>query len=140
MNHGSRRVDAARLTTFEVDVDGAGVSLHLLDRDGSPVTVALPFSSLGQLLMTLPTMIGIALRRSSGDDSHRLVYPIERCRLELGEVNGEGLSQFILSLETKDGFSVSFALSAELLTDLGRSLLEEVDTPLAGVAPSVRLS
>lgn len=101
---------------------------------------AVPFPCLSQLLMTLPAMIGIALRRSYGDDSHRLAYPIKSYRLEVGEPNSSEVGQLILSLETKDGFSLSFAASAQLLTDLGRSLIDEADAPSADIAPSVRLS
>jgi len=39
---GANLVDVATLTTFEVEADGSGARLHLLEQDGSPVTVAPP--------------------------------------------------------------------------------------------------
>lgn len=140
MSKVSNRVDVERLTTFDVDADGAGVELHVLDRDGCSVTVALPFECLSQLLMTLPEVIRAALRKHHGDDSLRLVYSIGNYQLEVSEAGGDGISQFIMSLQTKDGFSVSFGASAELLTDIAHSILEDVDTHPVGAPPSIRLS
>jgi hypothetical protein len=133
-------VDIAQLTKFDVDADGGGVELHLLEPDGASVTVVLPFACLSQLLMTLPNMIRVALRRRHGDDSLRLVYPIGNYQLEVSEADRDGISHFILSLQTKDGFSASFAASAEQLADIARSILEDVDTHPVGVPSGVRLS
>jgi hypothetical protein len=118
--------------TFEVEADGSSVQLHLLDRDGSAVTVELPFACLRQLLMTLPNLIRTALQKSHGDDSFRLAYPIERYRLELGEAEPYGARQFILSVQTSDGFSVSFAAPANVLAEFARSILEDIASHPSG--------
>lgn len=117
-----KQIDAAALTTFEVDPDGARVRLNVRDRNGGPAALVLPAEALSQLLMTLPSIIGQALRNGRRDESLRVVYPLERYRLELGEVSSEGVRQLILTLETAGGFAVSFAASADCLACLARSI------------------
>jgi hypothetical protein len=81
-----------------------------------------------------------ALRNSHGDDSLRLVHPLDHFRLELGEATPGGAVQFILTLETDSGFGVSFAASEELLACLARSIFGDAighsSTPAAGSRPS----
>ena len=120
------QIDAVALTTFDVAPDGSQVRLHVQDRTGAPATLVLPSTCVNQLLMTLPRMVQTALRASHGDDSLRLVYPLEHFTLEMGEIDAQGERQFILTLKTGGGFSVAFSAAAQSLACLGRSIIHDV--------------
>ncbi len=120
-----KHIDAAALTTFEVDPDGARVHFHVRDQEGSPAELVLPARCLGELLMTLPRVMRDALRNSSGNDSLRVVYPLERYKIELAEPNRKGGRLFILTVGS-GGFTVSFASSAETLAEVARSIFGDV--------------
>ena len=102
-------IEAVALTTFEVAQDGTQVRMNVENRNGDPAAVDLPLDALRQLVMTLPTMAQQALRRRTGDETSRLVFPIGQWRLESTGMQ----DQLILTLSTPDGFSVSFALPAD---------------------------
>ena len=110
-------VHVAELRTFEVDSGGTHARLHFRDVSGCDGRLLLPVARLQELLMTLPRMVQLALRRRSGDASLRLVYPLDDFRLELGEPTADGVPRVILTLATTGGFAVSFsARHCELLT------------------------
>ncbi len=134
-----KHIDAAALTTFEVDPDGAHVHFHVRDHEGSPAELVLPATCLGELLMTLPRVMRDALRKSSGNDSLRVVYPLERYKIELAQPNCTGAPQFILTLAS-GGFSVSFASSADALADIARSIFGDVATSPEAEHRPARLS
>jgi hypothetical protein len=140
MTNSVRVIDASALTTFTVDPDGARARLNVRDQDDAPATLVLPLESLSQLLMTIPRMICQALQNGHGDESLRLVYPLEGYKLELGEVDWNGAQRFILTLETTGGFAVSFAGSADCLACMARSIFG--DSRMGGEAglPSRQLS
>ena len=121
----SSQIDAASLTTFDVDPDGARVRIHVRDNAGAPASLVLPTECLSQLLMSLPRMVETALRRGHGDDSLRVVHPLDRYRIELGESTPDGTQQYIVTLETGGGFAVSFVASADLLAGFARSIFGE---------------
>jgi hypothetical protein len=116
---------AVSLTTYDVAPDGSHARLHMLDSAGEPVTLVLPESCLNQLLMSVPTMIKTALRRSHPDNSMRLAHPLEAFELEYGEFGDNGESRFILSLHTIGGFEVSFSVHPNNLAHLANSILKE---------------
>ena len=122
----SRKIDAAALTTFDVDPDGGYVRIHVRDHDGAPASLVLPASCLNQLLMSVPLMVQTALRNRYGDDSLRLVHPLDSYCIELGPTDTDGVQRFILTLETGGGFSASFALTSDLLRRIAHSILKEV--------------
>jgi hypothetical protein len=66
------------------------------------------------------------MRDCSGDDSLRLVHPLESYRIDLGQPDDRGTQQVILTLDTDGGFSVSFALTADTLARLARSIFNDV--------------
>ena len=131
MTESTTRIDATSLTRFEVEPDGTRVHLHVRDREGAPAVLALPVSYLSQLLMTVPRMLDEAVRRRRRDDVGRVVFPLERHRLEVGERDAMGEQQFILTLQTDGGFSVSFAASAEALTSVASTLLGDLPSSSA---------
>ncbi len=120
-----KHIDASALTTFEVDPDGARVHFHVRDHEGSPAELVLPAACLTQLLMTLPRMMRDALRNRHGDDSLRIVYPLERYQIELAQPSAAGAPQFILTLGS-GGFAVSFASTGEALADIARAILGDL--------------
>ncbi len=134
-----KQIDAAALTTFEVDPDGAHVHFRVRDHEGSPAELVLPATCLGELLMTLPRVMRDALRKSSGNDALRVVYPLERYKIELAESSSTGAPQFILTLAS-GGFAVSFASSADALAEIARSIFGDVATTPEGEHRPPRLS
>ncbi len=95
------------MTCFETAEDGSSVRLDMADVAGRPVSLHMPLECLNRLMMTLPTMLRRAVQQRKRDPSLRIVYPLQRLRMELG---GD-LETRILTLETPDGFSVSFGLT-----------------------------
>jgi hypothetical protein len=95
------------MTVIEAAPDGSVVRLSMKDVVGRPVSLVLPFECLNQLIMTLPGVARKALQLQHGDPSLRVVYPASRSQLELAN----DLKTRILTLETPDGFSVSFGLT-----------------------------
>jgi hypothetical protein len=114
------------LTTFDVDPEGHYARLHVRDQSGSPATLKLPTACLQQLLMTLPTMVQMALKNLHGDDSLRLVHSLDYYKLELGQPDGSGNPQYILTLQTGTDFRVSFAVSEGLLNQLAQAFFKHV--------------
>jgi hypothetical protein len=60
------RIDVQALTEFNVETDGHSVTLQVIDAMGSPVNLNLQVDQLGQLAMTLPSLIDAAIRRQYG--------------------------------------------------------------------------
>lgn len=135
-----KQIEAAALTTFEVDPDGARVRLNVLDCNGSPAALVLPVEALNELLMTIPRMITLALQKGHEDESLRVAYPLEQFSLELAHEGRDGLQQFMLTLETKGGFAVSFVGSADRLVSLARSIFGDTTLRSEADLPAHRLS
>jgi hypothetical protein len=133
----SIQIDAAELTTYDVDPQGKFVRLHLKDHNGQTGTVVLPTDCLTQLLMSLPGMVQKALRNRHGDDSLRLAHPLESFDVEIGETSASGTPQYILTLCTSGGFAVSFSGSDSDLAALGGAICRDV-TPLTQPQSSPR--
>ena len=110
-------IEAAELSTFEIASDGSRCRMHVVDTRGRPASIDLPSHCLTKLIMTLPRMATAALRAEHRDDSLRIVYPVERMRLEQAATEGT----LILTLATPDGFEVSFSLQADELLHIQQS-------------------
>lgn len=136
----AREIHASALTTFDIAPDGAKVRLHVRDGAGLPATLVLPTDCLSQLLMTLPRMVQAALRASHGDASLRLVHPLAGFRFEAGEADAAGRQQFILTLETGDGFSVAFCAPEPLLASVAQSISDDIPAQLLTRGRPARLS
>jgi hypothetical protein len=131
------QIDASELTTYDVDPQGEFVRLHLKDLCGQPGMVVLPTECLTQLLMSLPGMVQKALRNRHGDESLRLAHPLETFNVELGETSSTGTPQYILTLGTSGGFSVSFSGSQADMTSLGGAICGDI-VPLSQQTNSPR--
>jgi len=116
------QIDATALTTFDVAPNGDYARLHVRDHAGQPATLKLPTACLNQLLMTLPSMVQMALRKSHRDESLRLVHSLDHFSLELGQPDDTGRQQFILTLQTGNGFGVSFVVNRDILNMLSDAL------------------
>jgi hypothetical protein len=134
------QINAAELTTYDVDPEGQFVRLHLRDRSGNPGTLVLPTDCLTQLLMSLPSMVQKALRNRHGDDSLRLAHPLESFNVEAGEALASGARQYILTLCTSGGFAVSFSGSDTDLASLVGAISSHVVPLSQPLSPSRRLS
>lgn len=121
-------IEAAELSTFEIAPDGSRCKLHVVDTCGRPASLDLPSNCLTKLIMTLPRMATAALRARHRDDSLRIVYPVDRMRLEQAATEGT----LILTLATPDGFEVSFSMQADDLLHIQQSI---VPRNLAAVRP-----
>jgi hypothetical protein len=110
------------MTQVDTAPDGSMIRLSMNDASGRPVALVLPFKCLNQLIMTLPNVARQALQLQHGDPSLRVVYPTSRFRLELAD----DFETRILTLETPDGFSVSFGLTQSQC----RSIASDSDTEL----------
>jgi hypothetical protein len=97
------------LGTYDLSCDGTSLRLNFVSHDGSRGSLIIPTEYLKSLIMTLPQLMQRALRARHQDDSLRLVYPADRVRIE----RSSDPKVIILSLETADGFSVSFGLSRQ---------------------------
>ncbi|HEY3600119.1 MAG TPA: hypothetical protein VGL08_21700 [Paraburkholderia sp.] len=113
----TRRIDATRLAGLELASDGSRFSLRGVDDAGMPWSLRLPTECLQQLILTLPNVAAQALQQLHGDDSLRIVYPAHTTAVELAS----DLRTFILTLQTEDGFHVSFGLSEEQCERIGNS-------------------
>jgi hypothetical protein len=101
--------DVDQMISFETAADGSSIRMRMKDASGDPVSVRMPLECLNQLVMTLPGMVRQAVQRRHRDPAVRVVYPLARFQVELAD----DLETRILTLETHDGFSVSFGLTEE---------------------------
>lgn len=108
-------IEASEFDRWEVSPDGAKVRMTVVGADGALTAVVLPADALTSLVMTLPTIVERALRRSHRDPSIKLVYPLAGWTVE----QAAGGDKLIVTLETPDGFKVSFAATSEDLNGLG---------------------
>jgi hypothetical protein len=112
-------LEAARLTSFEVEPDGKRIRLNLQDADGKEGSFILPAECLNQLLMTLPEMARQALQAQTRNTALRLVFPTRSWTLERADVAGKA----ILTVRTDDGFEVSFAFDEPHIANLGEAIM-----------------
>jgi hypothetical protein len=128
------------LTTYKVEPNGVQVEINGRDAGGALVSLQMPTASLMQLLMTLPKMLEEALQVRSGNESKRVVYPLDHWRMEQGERGPGGEQQYILTVGTDGGFKVSFAAPADTLVDIARSIFGGIGHEEPVQEPRPRLS
>ncbi len=111
-------IDVQALTEFNVETDGRSVTLQVVDATGSPIKLNLQVDQLGQLAMTLPSLIDAAIRRQYGDSSCRFTYPMESWMVE----QAVDPSLVILTMRTTDGFGVSFSMPRSKAEEMADSI------------------
>ena len=112
--------EISSLTTYEVAPDGTSVKLNLLDGDGKPASLIVPFALVQVLARNMPTIALHALRQAAGNDTLRLVHEVSDCKIE----RAADPDYAILSFTTPDLPEMAFAVRddalarmAELLSD-----------------------
>jgi hypothetical protein len=116
-------INVKELTTYDIGGDGKTVDLNLVDEAGNATRLQFQLPDLGNLLMTLPSLIEAALRRQHRDGSYRFAHPVGGWSIE--ESNDP--ASVIVSLRTNDGFGVNFSLR--------RTDAEKLSDALAGFLP-----
>jgi hypothetical protein len=94
------------LKRFQTDEDGSSTNLIVTDLVGREINLAFPIEVISQLIMTLPKIVNSVVQRR--DPGLRVTYPLDDYDFEKG---ADGTR--ILTLTTRDGFEVSFTLSAD---------------------------
>ena len=112
-------IEGQQLTTWAVLPGGEQVCLGFAATGGETHRIVLPFAALTGLLMTLPRILQTALDERFPDSTLRAVQPLGEWRLE----QSEGDNGLILTLGTRDGFEVAFAVPDEDAGSLGTALL-----------------
>jgi hypothetical protein len=126
-------IHVASLTTCQVTPEGHYVRLDFEDVLGRPATLRLTSACVQQLVITLPHLLGRALKAQYRDDCVRAVFPLGRWRLELAA----GSKDFMLTLITPDGFEVTFSLTGSVIARMisafeeHRLMAEQAPTRLA---------
>ena len=118
-------IETQLLTCCEIAPGGDAISLGFVDSRGQPQTIRLSLNQVGALAMTLPNLIGKALRTRYGDESLRYAYPLESWAVE----QSSDPAQSMVTLRTTDGFTVCFSVFREQQNELGEALVAEYDPP-----------
>ena len=108
------------LTTCETIDGGEAIRLHFVDQADRDVALELPFAQAEAVVMTLPLLLSMAVRGQTGSPESRYVFPLGRWSIESGKDN-----RLILTLETDDGFQVSFGVPFNACQAIGWSLEHE---------------
>jgi hypothetical protein len=128
------KITLKELTTCGVQPGGETLELSFTDAAGTPVSLQIPFNHAQAMLMTLPRLLGVALKQVTGNPQARYVFPLGRWAVETASDDNNCL---ITTLSTEDGFEVSFGLPAEACRSLGWVLKDEADGMMRadGTAP-----
>ena len=113
----STTVRVAALTTCEAAQGGAKLRLHMRDETGREVVLELPAGLASSLILTLPHLMEECMQQLRGSAT-RLVFPLRCWMLESAAETGD----FILSLQTPDGFKVAFAVPSDDARALAEAL------------------
>jgi len=113
----STTVRVAALTTCEAAQGGAKLRLHMRDETGRDVVLELPAGLASSLILTLPHLMEECMQQLRGSAT-RLVFPLRCWMLESAAETGD----FILSLQTPDGFKVAFAVPSDDARALAEAL------------------
>ncbi len=75
-------VKVKKMTTYEISDDGEAVTLNFVDEADRPASLRLQIPDLGNLSMTLPSLIEAALRRRHREGACRYAYPMGSWSIE----------------------------------------------------------
>ena len=124
------KIDLKGLTTCRVQPDGEALELGFIDDAGRSGSLRVPFESAQAIAMTLPRLLSEAVRRITGQEQSRYVFPLGRWRVEAAE-DGSGA---IATFATADGFEVSFGITPAVCRGLGWALKCEGDAAVSADA------
>lgn len=120
-------INVKELTTYDISEDGSTATLSLVDDAGNPTSLRFQITDLGNLAMTLPSMIEAAMRRRNRDGSYRFAHPIGSWSIE----QASDPSALIVTMRTMDGFGVSFCMGRGNAMQFADSLAEVEAAPEA---------
>src|SRR5690606_23181468 len=120
-------IKVKKMTTYEISDNGEAVTLSLVDDNGQPTSLRFQIPELGNLSMTLPALIEGALRRRYRAGSFRFAYPMGSWSIE----QALDPSSLIVTLETSDGFGISFSMDRDRAIELSLSLSGADERPAA---------
>lgn len=119
-------VDVRELKTLAVSGDGSSFRMGVRDASGRDVGLVFPTDAVRTLMLSLFRVGDTAFKRVVNDDSARLVYPVDTCKLQ----SVPGADRLILVLATADGFEAAFYIDRETLASVASSALEHMqDNP-----------
>ena len=118
------KIRSQRLTTCQVNANGAEIGLEFLDVSGAAVRLEMPVEQAESLVMTLPQILALALRQKTGDEHARFVFALGEWAIE----SAKGQDCLIATLKTPDGFEVCFGIPFEACRSLGWNLLRAAET------------
>jgi len=116
-------IQCSKLTTCDALDHGKAVKLDFIEASGDPVSLMLTFEHAQSIAMTLPRLLTNAVKKQTGEENRRYVFPLGQWLLE----GIEDQESFILTLKTVDGFEVSFQIPRETCVALGWTLQHEAD-------------
>lgn len=117
-------IEIQELKTYEVAPDGSGIRMSVVGAGGTLVKVIVPTECLRILAMSMPKMVSEALCGGPFDPNIKAVHGVDSWSLERGS---DGATA-ILTVVSKDSFSMSFALTDDDLRMMGDSVSEyEID-------------
>jgi hypothetical protein len=122
------KIRSRTLTTCGVTEDGKAVTLDFIDDTDASISLQLPFNQAEAVAMTLPRLLTRAVKALTGWASARYVFSLGKWAIE--QAADEGV--LIVTLETPDGFEVSFGLPPDACRSLASALACESDQ-LAGL-------
>jgi hypothetical protein len=117
------KIEVNGLTACRVEADGEMLELDVIDGMGQPASLRVPFNHAQAIAMTLPRLLSEAVRRITGQQESRYVFPLGRWRVE----SAHDGSCAIATLATLDGFEVSFGIPPAVCRGLGWALKAEGD-------------
>ena len=110
--------EISSLTTYEVAPDGTSVKLNVLDGDGKPASLIIPFALVQVLARNMPAIALHALRQAAGNDSLRLVHEVSNWKIE----RATDPNYAILSFATPDLPEIAFAVRDDALAQIAELL------------------
>ena len=112
------KIGVHTFSTYSVDSEGDTISLDFSDETDQKFTLQMSVEQVGMLVMTLPNLIEIALRRRFRDATFRYSYAAGACAVE----QASNPNALIMTMKTTDGFGVSFTVSRERARQLSEAL------------------
>jgi hypothetical protein len=123
MNSDATKADHLRIVSRELTTcggtdGGRTIVLNFIENSGASISIELPLRQAASLAMTLPRLLSSAVKLQTGDPHARYVFSVGKWTLE----SSEGSSQRILTMQTPDGFAVSFAVPFSMCDEMGETL------------------
>jgi hypothetical protein len=112
------KIGVQTLSTYNVDTKGDTITLDLLDEAHQKFTLQMSVDQVGMLVMTLPSLIEIALKRRFRDTTFRYSYAAGACAVE----QAADPNALIMTMRTTDGFGLSFTVSRDHAKKLSEAL------------------